>query len=206
MFSCLELKRNHFQSAIRTSKARATYLATIDRDIDAPKRLILSVLLCRNVLAPISVLPPRSSHVSSCSASSYSRSSAGTPCPAPSQLDRRHARLPAQASDPAGRLDAVVADFGLPLAQGAREGWFVVPCEERTARHRPTESGYPLLAQFAPPHTHELYLCRMSTIVLRAICCQEVNHSSGRWRAATGMAYRRSCAVGLGRPHVEGVC
>jgi len=43
--------------AIQTSEARATALATVDQDIDAVKRLLLSVLARRNMLVPISILP-----------------------------------------------------------------------------------------------------------------------------------------------------
>jgi len=54
-------------------------------------------------------------------------------CHASSSLDRRHARLPALASDRAGRLDAVVADFELPRLQG--EGGFPTCCPVRVT-HR----------------------------------------------------------------------
>ena len=53
----LECKLNQFQSAIQTSKARARALATVDQDIDAAKRLMLSILTRRNMLVPVSVLP-----------------------------------------------------------------------------------------------------------------------------------------------------
>jgi len=57
VFVRLECKLNVFQSAIRTPKARAAALATVDQDIDAAKRLILSVLTRCNMLVPISILP-----------------------------------------------------------------------------------------------------------------------------------------------------
>src|SRR5712675_820073 len=57
VFVRLECKLNVFQSAIRTPKARAAALATVDQDIDAAKRLILSVLTRRNMLVSISILP-----------------------------------------------------------------------------------------------------------------------------------------------------
>jgi len=57
VFSRLECELNEFRSAFQNPKARATALATIDQDIDAAKRLILSMLTRRNTLAPISILP-----------------------------------------------------------------------------------------------------------------------------------------------------
>jgi len=57
VFARLECEVNQFQSTIQTSKARAAALATVDQDIDAAKRLILSILTRRNTLVPISVLP-----------------------------------------------------------------------------------------------------------------------------------------------------
>src|SRR5712672_2656612 len=56
-FARLECELNQFQSAIQTPKTRAAALATVDQDIDAAKRLILSILTRRNTLVPISVLP-----------------------------------------------------------------------------------------------------------------------------------------------------
>jgi len=53
----LDCELNEFQSAVQTPKARAAALATVDQDIDAAKRLILSMPTRRNMLAPISVLP-----------------------------------------------------------------------------------------------------------------------------------------------------
>src|SRR5712672_2236459 len=57
VFSRLECELNQFQSAIRTPKARAAALATVDQDIDTAKRLILSLLTRRNMLVQISILP-----------------------------------------------------------------------------------------------------------------------------------------------------
>jgi len=57
VFSRLECELNQFQSAIQTPKARAAALATADQDIDAAKRLMLSMLSRRNTLVPISILP-----------------------------------------------------------------------------------------------------------------------------------------------------
>src|SRR5712671_5908398 len=57
VFSRLDCELNELQSAVQTPKARAAALATVDQDIDAAKRLILSVLTRRNTLAPISILP-----------------------------------------------------------------------------------------------------------------------------------------------------
>jgi len=57
VFARLECEVNQFQSASQTPEARAAALATADQDIDAAKRLILSMLTRRNMLAPISILP-----------------------------------------------------------------------------------------------------------------------------------------------------
>src|SRR5712672_1138819 len=57
VFSRLECELNQFHSATQTPKARAAALATVDQDIDAAKRLILSILTRRNMLIPISILP-----------------------------------------------------------------------------------------------------------------------------------------------------
>jgi hypothetical protein len=57
VFSRLESELTQIQSAIQTPKARAAALATVDQDINAAKRLILSMLTPRNMLAPISILP-----------------------------------------------------------------------------------------------------------------------------------------------------
>jgi len=57
VFFRLECELNQFQPAIRTPKARAAALATVDQDIDAAKRLILSLFTRRNMLVPISILP-----------------------------------------------------------------------------------------------------------------------------------------------------
>jgi len=61
VFSRLECELNQFQSAIRTSKARAAALATVEQDIDAAKRLVHSMFTRqftrRNMLIPISILP-----------------------------------------------------------------------------------------------------------------------------------------------------
>ena len=77
VFSRLDCELNEFQSAVQTPKARAAALATVDQDIDAAKRLILSVLTRRNMLAPISVLPAeilvRIFHFSAFSKQSYSQ-------------------------------------------------------------------------------------------------------------------------------------
>src|SRR5882672_6382746 len=57
VFSRLDCELNELQSATQTPKARAAALATVDQDIDAAKRLILSILTRRNMLIPISILP-----------------------------------------------------------------------------------------------------------------------------------------------------
>jgi len=72
----LECKLNQFQFAVQTPKARAAALATVDQDIDAAKRLILSMLARHNALVPISVLPAeilaRIFHFNAFSAQPYS--------------------------------------------------------------------------------------------------------------------------------------
>src|SRR5712671_3372422 len=55
--SCLECELNDFQSAIKSPKACAAALATVEQDIDAVKRLMLSILTRRNTLVPISIFP-----------------------------------------------------------------------------------------------------------------------------------------------------
>src|SRR5712672_3059625 len=57
VFSRLECELNQVQPAIRTPKARAAALATVDQDIDAAKRLILSLFTRHNMLVQISILP-----------------------------------------------------------------------------------------------------------------------------------------------------
>jgi len=57
VFARLECELNQFQPAIQTPKARAAALATVDQDIKAGKRLILSLFTRRNMLLPISILP-----------------------------------------------------------------------------------------------------------------------------------------------------
>jgi len=56
-FARLDCELNEFQSAIQTPKARAAALATVDQDIDAVKRLMISIFTRRNMLVPISMLP-----------------------------------------------------------------------------------------------------------------------------------------------------
>jgi hypothetical protein len=57
MFTRLDCELNEFQSAIQTPTARAAALGTVDHDIDAAKRLMLSTFTRRNLLVPISILP-----------------------------------------------------------------------------------------------------------------------------------------------------
>src|SRR5712672_2420969 len=57
MFSRLECKLNKFQSTIQPPKTRVAALTTVDQDIDAAKRLVLSMLTHHNMLVPISILP-----------------------------------------------------------------------------------------------------------------------------------------------------
>ena len=57
VLSCLECELNDFQSAIKSPKACAAALATVEQDIDAVKRLMLSILTRRNTLVPIFIFP-----------------------------------------------------------------------------------------------------------------------------------------------------
>src|SRR5712672_2229106 len=57
MFSRLGCELDQFQYAIRTPKARAAALATVNQDIKAAKRFILSLFTRHNMLMPISILP-----------------------------------------------------------------------------------------------------------------------------------------------------
>src|SRR5712671_5389197 len=58
VFSRLECELNQLQPTIQKPEARAAALATVDQDLGAAKGLILSMFTRRNVLVPISNLPP----------------------------------------------------------------------------------------------------------------------------------------------------
>jgi hypothetical protein len=57
VFTPIEYELNRSQSVIQTPEARAAALATAEQEINASKRLVLSMLTNRNMLAPISILP-----------------------------------------------------------------------------------------------------------------------------------------------------
>jgi len=57
VFTRLECELNQVHSVIHTPMARAAALTTVDQDIDAAKRLVLSMLTHHNMFVPISILP-----------------------------------------------------------------------------------------------------------------------------------------------------
>src|SRR5712672_3497607 len=98
VFARLERELDQFQPP----KGRAAALATVDKDIDAAKRLILSMLTRRNTLAPISILPAE------ILARIFRFNAAAVLFPDyVAWLGLHHACMPALASGRARRLDAL---------------------------------------------------------------------------------------------------
>ena len=58
VFARMESGFNHFRTVTHDHKARLAAMSAVDKEVDATRQLLCSLLMRRNTLAPISLLPP----------------------------------------------------------------------------------------------------------------------------------------------------
>ena len=58
VFARVESRFDHFQTVTQDHDARLAAISAVDKEVDAAKQLLCSLLARRNALAPISLLPP----------------------------------------------------------------------------------------------------------------------------------------------------